>query len=242
MGFEVREDYSPNEAERASFEVYMAYSDSTLKCWSYEVVGRTWSLQWQGDYLTACLTDVFSPFTTTNEQWLATAATDGHLALWSSKHTVPKAADELRYTHRHKIHQNAILSVATISLPHDFTLVITGGDDNAIGITRLTTAGHMHTLLIPRAHAAAVTGLAVLKSSSSDGSFTFASAGIDQRVKLWRVTVDAGFSDVYGIEAECVKSTFTAVADVASVASYKLADGKAGVLVAGVGMDVWEVK
>ncbi|KAK1814180.1 WD repeat-containing protein 6 [Friedmanniomyces endolithicus] len=242
MGFEVTEDHAPHDAERVNFEVCMAYSDSTLKSWRYEVVGRTWSpLSW-GDYLTACLTDVFSPFTTTNEHWLATAATDGHLALWNSKHTGFAAAHELRWTHRHKIHQNAILSVATISLPDDSTLVITGGDDNAIGITRLTTAGYVHTLLIPRAHAAAVTGLAVLEFDPSDRSFTLASAGIDQRVKLWRVTVDAELSGVDGIEMECLESRFTAVADVASVASYRLADGKAGVLVAGVGMDLWEVK
>ena len=242
MGFEVTEDHSPHDAERVNFEVCMAYSDSTLKSWRYEVVGRTWSLLSRGDYLTACLTDVFNPFTTTNEHWLATAATDGHLALWNSKHTGFAAAHELRWTHRHKIHQNAILSVATIPLPDDSTLVITGGDDNAIGITRLTTAGYVHTLLIPRAHAAAVTGLTVLELDPSDRSFTLASAGIDQRAKLWRVTVDAELSGVDGIEMECLESRFTAVADVASVASYRLADGKAGVLVAGVGMDLWEVK
>ncbi|KAK0938347.1 WD repeat-containing protein 6 [Friedmanniomyces endolithicus] len=241
LGFEVKDDHTPDEIGLGSLEVYMAYSDSTLRRWRYEIVDRTWSIHSEGDYLTACLTHVFSPIATTDEPWLATTATDGHLAIWSSKHTDSVAADELRWSHRHKIHQNAILSVATISLPDDSTLVITGGDDNAIGITRIITAGHMDTLLIPRAHAAAVTDLAVLEIDSSDRSFAFASAGADQRVKLWRVTVDTNLAGVDGIEVECVKSTFTAVADVAGVASYRLANGKAGLLVAGVGMDLWEV-
>ncbi|TKA75050.1 hypothetical protein B0A55_05994 [Friedmanniomyces simplex] len=240
MGFEVRERSKKHDQAGGSSEVHMAYSDSTLKRWHYEFPRKKWSLVSQGEYLTACLTHVFAPTTDFIEQWLATAATDGHVALWNGRQADREAGDELQWTHRHKVHQNAILSVATNSLPDATTLVITGGDDNGIGITRLTQSGGMDTLLMPRAHAAAVTGLIILHSSG--GRLTFASAGIDQRLKLWRVTVNIEQSGIDGVEIECVKSDFTAVADVSSLTSYRLADGTKGVLVAGVGMDLWGVQ
>ncbi|KAK3072567.1 WD repeat-containing protein 6, partial [Teratosphaeriaceae sp. CCFEE 6253] len=234
MGFDARRDPHREDGEGVSFVVEMAYSDSTRKRWRYEAVRARWTLLGTGEYLTACLTHISTPSTAPHR--IVTAATDGHLAAWSTSTT----AGKLQWTHRHKVHQNAILSVVRHWLPGSSHLFVTGGDDNAIGLTLQPPPGDkMHTLFIPRAHAAAVTGLAIIYAD--DGGLVFASAGLDQRLKIWRVDVDGASATVEGIEVKCLKSMFTAVADVSSLATCTLGNRGTGVVVAGVGMEMWRV-
>ena len=141
-------------------------------------------------------------------------------------------------------------------------LLITGGDDNGIGITRIRRDGDgrdfhdetessipsCRTLLISRAHAAAVTALCIVKieqtTADAGGNVVrlwLVSASIDQRVKLWRVEVDLKKDGVDGVEIQLVKNVFTAVADVSSMEVMRLGKGEKGVLVCGVGMDVWKI-
>ncbi|KAK5711621.1 WD repeat-containing protein 6 [Elasticomyces elasticus] len=226
MGFESRrERCSPDDT---TFVIHMVYSDSTIKRWQYTSSGNNWSLLAQGGYLTSCLTHVFAI-----HDALMTTATDGHITVWHNE------AGELGWTHRHKLHQSSILSTINHTLSDGSTLVITGGDDNGIGITRLTAAGNMKTLLLPRAHAAAVTGLAI--TSTSKDSLTFASGSLDQRLKLWQADVNVSLSGVHGVDFKRLGSEYTAVADVSSLASYTMDDGAVRVLVGGVGVDFWRL-
>ncbi|KAK5721410.1 WD repeat-containing protein 6 [Elasticomyces elasticus] len=226
MGFESRRERCPSDD--TTFVIHMVYSDSTIKRWQYTRSGNNWSLLAQGDYLTSCLTNVFTVHDT-----LMTTATDGHITAWRNE------ARDIEWTHRHKVHQSSILSTISHSLTDGSTLVITGGDDNGIGITRLTAAGSMKTLLLPRAHAAAVTGLAI--TSTSKDSLTFASGSLDQRLKLWQADVSVSLSGVDGVDFKRLGSDYTAVADVSSLASYTMDDGAVRVLVGGVGVDFWRV-
>ena len=106
-------------------------------------------------------------------------------------------------------------------------------------MTRVTKASEMSTLLLPRAHAAAVTGLAVV---SRDGTgLLLVTTSIDQRVKLWRVNVDVDEPGIDGLDVQCLANVSTAVADVSSVVLYDFEDGAVGVLVCGVGMDIWRL-
>ncbi|KAK3635332.1 WD repeat-containing protein 6 [Elasticomyces elasticus] len=226
MSFESRrERCSPDDT---TFVIHMVYSDSTIKRWQYTSSGNNWSLLAQGGYLTSCLTRVF-----TIHDALMTTATDGHITAWHNE------AEDLGWTHRHKVHQSSILSMISHTLTDGSTLVITGGDDNGIGLTRVTVAGNMKTLLLPRAHAAAVTGLAV--TSTSQDSLTFASGSLDQRLKLWQADVNVSLSGVDGVDFKRLASEYTAVADVSSLASYTMDDGAVRVLVGGVGVDFWRV-
>ncbi|KAK6389959.1 hypothetical protein LTR65_006010 [Meristemomyces frigidus] len=216
MGFDATK---PSVEE--GFQISMAYSDSTLKLWHYK--GMTWTLLADGDYLTACLTRALR-FQGTDGT-LTTTATDGHIMTWAQR----DADRKLEWTIRHRIHQNAILAVVSCELRDGTHLIITGGDDNAIGITRMADKEDMQTLLIPRAHMAAVTGLALV--NRGQGRLLLASASIDQRLKLWHVDVDTDRHGVDGIEIRRTANVFTAVADVSCLELSKLEDGADGVLI-----------
>lgn len=225
MGFDVA-----GTSSHAGFVITMAYSDSTLKLWHYG--DRSWKLFAGADYLTSCLTHAFR--VGAGDDDLFTTATDGHIARWMSD----REQGALRWVDRYKVHQSAIHEVVHINNIGDGTsIVITGGDDNAIGVTRLEKQNCARTLLIPRAHAAAVTGIAVL--SLTEGIYWIASASIDQRVKLWRLEIDVARPGVDGITVRLLHDVFTAVADVSSLELCRLEDGATRLLVCGVGMDLW---
>jgi WD40 repeat protein len=244
MGFDVSERVCYGQPG-VTYEIVMAYSDSTVQRWSYDC--SKWSSRGGGDYLTACLTDVRSlsleyddDSCTTSR--LLTTATDGHIALWESR-----VGDGLNWLLRQKVHQNAILDAASVRLSGGSTLLVTAGDDNGLGFSRVH-AERFHdngepeiaTLLIPRAHAAAVTALAMYKYDKD--SFYVLSASIDQRVKLWDVRVVVTARGVDRVKVSKVQNVSTSVADVSSMALLQLGDGCKGVLVSGVGMDVWRIQ
>ena len=152
-----------------------------------------------------------------------TASTDGHVAFW-------KSSSKLQIDgrpHRHRIHQNSIKAMTVIDLISYDKLIITGGDDNAIGLT-LVHASTKHqprfaTLLIPRAHAAAVTATCVASAHhfASSTQIRFLSTSNDQRVKLWSVSVelDQMFASdaMSAVTVERVKDIGTSVADAAAM-------------------------
>lgn len=226
MGFDVQQADSPQH-----FVIAMAYSDSTLKHWRYRC--REWELISAADYLTSCLTQVFGTKYDDHVQW--SSATDGHIIRWG----VDIGKQSVAWTKRHKVHQNSIHQAICVSLGGAESLVVTGGDDNAIGLTRITDSGKMHTCLIPRAHAAAVTGLAILPLQQ--GGFGLVSAGIDQRIKLWHVELDPTRPDSNGVRVKRLYDVHTAVADVSGVGLCAMRDAGVGVLIYGVGIDVWRL-
>ncbi len=226
-GFDVQ-----NAADGTGFVITMAYSDSTLRTWQYRE--RTWTLIARGDYLTSCLTYV-ATLSSDIDSTMNTAATDGHIAQW----TLDDEKQALKWVRRHRLHQSAIHEMAAIRLQDGASIIVTGGDDNALGLTRVESTGEMETLLIARAHAAAVTGLAILPMGGR--TYCLASAGVDQRVRLWRINVNLDRPGTYGIEVQPLHSTFTAVADVSSLNACTLEDGGTGLLVCGVGMDLWRL-
>jgi WD40 repeat protein len=232
MGFEAR------EREEDGFEVVMAYSDSSVKVWGCDC--GEWVLRREGDYLTACLTDVMFVHGTEgslsgDQHQLLTTAMDGHVAMWQCLED-----KRLAWLQRRQVHQNAILDSTATTLSDDTTLLLTAGDDNALGLSRIDVKNEISTLLIPRAHAAAVTALAVFKYG--DDSFYVLSASIDQRVKLWDVRIDVTVPGVEDMQVRKVQNVFSSVADVSSMALLRLEDGSTGVLVCGVGMDVWRLE
>lgn len=233
MGFDATTRVT--SAHQDAFDIMMAYSDSSIKRWLYS--DRAWTLQASGDYLTACLSQVL-PLSALNSSSstmnILTTATDGHVASWKLN-----GSKNLSWQQRHKIHQNAILDESVHSLSDGSALLVTAGDDNGLGLSRVYPDGAISALVIPRAHAAAVTALAVHKTD--DDHFWVISASIDQRIKLWEVRVVVAKEGTESIEVRKAQSVFTSVADVSSTALLQLENGSTAVLVCGVGMDVWRL-
>jgi WD40 repeat protein len=274
MHFDVREKVATADQDQGGedsvFDITMAYSDSTLKRWLYSSGNGKWTLQAEGDYLTACLTGVLSLPSHEGIAQLVTTATDGHIALWKEDSSNNgQTASSLSWPHRQRVHQNAILASTTYTLRDGSTLLMTASDDNGIAFSRLSTESNAEKcspLLIPRAHAAAVTALATYRcqknasaatpDSEEEDIFYLLSASIDQRIKLWEVQVDTtaagqgsgGGGGVESVQVRKVQNVYTSVADVSCMSLLRLDEdedgddeGSAGVLVCGVGMDVWRV-
>jgi WD40 repeat protein len=285
MHFDVREEVATagqdqdQEADADSvYNITMAYSDSTLKRWLYNSGNGKWTLQAEGDYLTACLTGVLSLPPHDGTTPLVTTATDGHIAFWketssaANDQTPTSSPSSLSWPQRQKVHQNAILASTTRTLRDGSTLLVTASDDNGIALSRFPvnpnadsdTKDFCSTLLIPRAHAAAVTALATYRcqkttstttpDSEEEDIFYLLSASIDQRIKLWEVQVDtraagqSSGSSAESVQVRKVQNVYTSVADVSCISLLRLDsnedgddEGSVGVLVCGVGMDVWRI-
>lgn len=215
------------------FNITMVYSDSSVRAWRY--VSKTWSFLAVGNYLTSCLTQCLP--VKYGEISLITSSTDGYLTTWRSA----VVQESVEWTARHRVHQSAILSMMSHDLSDGSQLIFTGGDDNAIGITRTGGSGReTRTLFVPRAHAAAVTALAIVSKQSN--RLHIVSASIDQRVRLWQVDMDVTQPGIDGIDIKLLKNCFTPVADVSSIETIALPGGNRGVLVCGVGMDIWKLE
>lgn len=244
MNFDVQQMKGKQKGETTSdFRITMVYSDSTIRTWQYQhrplqSQCDDWLLLTEGNYLTSCLTQCLQ-----TDQALLTAGTDGYLTRWN-----PEDPKTLTWHQRHRIHSSSILSlVRTHALPDGSRFVFTGGDDNAVGITRVSGSADSEvmawSLLIPKAHAAAVTALAVFEEQSKHGTatYTLVSSSIDQRIKVWQINVSLVKHGIEGVDVQLVQNSFTAVADMSSMEKIQCVDESRKVLLCGVGMDVWKI-
>ncbi|KIX00449.1 uncharacterized protein Z518_10588 [Rhinocladiella mackenziei CBS 650.93] len=141
----------------------------------------------------------------------------------------------------HKTHQSSILAMDIVQLNSDSYLIATGGDDNALGLTLLSadtsTNGtrpprhNFRTILIPHAHAAAVSALKFMSPKHTATGFSLAaiSVGNDQRAKVWSVHIDlekaAHPTDDVLLEAIHVQRSWSGWTAVADVSGLEIIDG-----------------
>lgn len=204
-----------------SFTLALAYSNGQTKVLRYipslaRHQGKFEILQ-QIHYGSFCVMQAsfLSPIQTQTQ--ILSAGTNGYLNLGSldetiSYHEGSNISKHVRSSAMevHKVHQSSILSMDILALDSETHLIATGGDDNALGLTVLVSKTdctaqanpdidrqdrlrhHFRTILIPRAHAAAVTGLRIGGTSwnTTGCAVTIVTVGNDQRVKVWKVHVD----------------------------------------------------
>lgn len=242
------------------FLIYAVYSNSMVRVFKYTddpmlMSEDRFRLLGKGFYNTTCLTQICS--LGASFPWFLTASTNGAVTIWpgGDHHAVvQERLSKLAHRAEHHIHQNAILALQATHVGQEHHLLLTGGDDNALGITVLPKddlastlaeqpgncsglpSPRFGTLLIPRAHAAAITALEILDSKESDciATFTVLSSGNDQRLKIWGVTVDLedlikvgrgtrtqdhtdGPALVRSIDVELLGEMWTSVADASSM-------------------------
>ncbi|KAI1812969.1 WD40 repeat-like protein [Poronia punctata] len=226
------------------FYITMALSNSTIQSYVYSA-SKGFIPQSRRMYTGACLTQI--RHLNNDERYVLVAATDGHLAIFDMKKE--EEEDPILVT---KIHQSTIksldISPGEEEEKEGSLVVVTGGDDNAIGITRFrfclclcpSTNTYTYKVLdksiIRSAHAAAVTGLAIIPGNDDDddrGNIVVTTTGNDQRVKTWRI-VDHSSS----LRVQLLDDQYSGVADAGDL---EVIGREKKVLVAGVGMEVWDV-
>ncbi|KAI1800490.1 WD40 repeat-like protein [Daldinia bambusicola] len=258
------------------FIVSMVLSNSTSQTYIYSRISG-FSLLRRTMYTGACLTQVRQ----LDNDYVLTAATDGHLAIYSK--TKPEADGEnpsdadaaLAVT---KLHQNTIKSldvrqVATLQDDgaSDY-LIVTGGDDNALGVTHIRISSPISSSSEPRkdaaavtiksktiirsAHAAAITGV-TFAHSDTDSALVVTGSN-DQRVRIWRLL---GWQQQQQqqqrqrqqIRAQLLDERYSSIADAGDLDVFRSeGEGEDGggtgkrkmkkVIVVGVGLEIWELE
>ncbi|KAK8237965.1 WD40-repeat-containing domain protein [Phyllosticta capitalensis] len=262
MSFEVEQRRSGqvqrqglDEDENGEFIITLVFSDSTLRRYTYTSTSssKSFHLLQVGTYATSCLTQVIH----LSHRQLLTAGTDGHVAFWHTPQP-PSVSDggafaeriEVSFAMRKAIHQSTVKALSYQRVTKDATLLLTGGDDNALAIHLIKTKDNaepelpqvsMGTLLMPDAHAATVTASVLLRYGENANKFLAVTSGNDQRVKVWEITVDLAREGVEGVDVRCVANEPTAVADVSDmdVLGHEEGEGMRTVVLVGVGMDAW---
>ncbi|KAL5606016.1 hypothetical protein BROUX41_006194 [Berkeleyomyces rouxiae] len=255
---------STADADSPEFRIHMAFSNSELKTYAYSPKNG-FKLLVSGQFTGACLLQIRElkgrGEGSNSLPPLLTASTDGHLALWetaSGSDEVSEEPSKYELTLATSAHQNSpkafdVRYFETPDMGHGY-LVVTGGDDNAVGIVRYMSTASGPTsnpsigavrapsyhvtgkFAIRKAHAAAINGLAIgtCGSTAGDDTCVFVTASNDQRAKFWRITgIQSG-----GVGVDLLHDVYSGVADAGSVE--ELDDGR-GFVISGVGMEVWAV-
>ncbi|PNS14247.1 hypothetical protein CAC42_6760 [Sphaceloma murrayae] len=231
------------DVEEMRMRIVAARSDSSVCVYVYEFKeGKAeWSWSFTGTYTSCCLMNVLP--LVDGEEYL-TMGTDGYAALMgrcSDGDTTKGPTGSLEMVERFKVHQSAVHTSSLLPWSEGTYLLFSGGDDNALSISIVQSRGNGDsTLTIPRAHAAALTALAVIDHDLATGKVLIVTAGLDQRIKLWSITVDAQQTGVAGLLVTKVEDKYLPVADVSSVCSWE-DESDTRVMVCGVGWDVWKV-
>ncbi|PHH73175.1 hypothetical protein CDD82_5620 [Ophiocordyceps australis] len=164
-----------NEAGEDGAVITVALSNSTLKTYRYSAAGgfQRWAV---GSYTGACLTQV-RHLRLGQDMWcILSASTDGHLALWRGR-AGSAGMDEYKLVGSIKVHQSSIKSLDMAAQGQGTWGIITGGDDNGLGMTTAGSGdqcrGHdgiefLTTRVVRQAHAAAINGVVVLEGTSND--------------------------------------------------------------------------
>ncbi|KAK0734410.1 hypothetical protein B0T26DRAFT_688364 [Lasiosphaeria miniovina] len=236
--------------------ISLVLSNSTLKSYLYSTE-HGFQLLAQGHYTGACLTQIRHLRTPADGEGAAihilTASTDGHVALWAASGvrttTSNKGEDggpaEFALASVSKLHQSTIksLDMAREDAPdgRGQRLVVTGGDDNALGVLDLAWSPDASEFAVRTrarvrdAHAAAITGLCAV-SRDGAGYVEVATASNDQRVKLWRAE-RTDLAGGCGFAVALLDDQYSSVADPGDFEV--IAPGR--LMVAGVGMEVWDL-
>ena len=268
---EIHTDHDPDDVGyEPDYLLSKVYSDSSVRIFRYHTSAekKSFKLLTLGSYTTYCLTQAVHLHDGEMLNALCTTSTDGHVAFWSlpthllySDHDIPQGNLHLpaqinppmHWTTRSAIHQSSVKALDCVATSESEKLLVTGGDDGAIALTRVVlhqppnTDYDTSTLLIPSAHASAVTGVVLTRENHKHGQnhrskiYGLATVGNDQRLKIWTVSIDMTKAGVAGVDVRSASTTYTSVADASSIATYRDADGQRWLLVAGIGMERWRI-
>ncbi|KAI1195013.1 WD40-repeat-containing domain protein [Nemania serpens] len=268
-------DMAPQKSrEEPRFCISMALSNSVVQSYLYSAQ-HGFQLLGRRMYTGACLTQLrHLNLTDERHPQVLVAATDGRLAVFADLGSPGDESEDLIDVPVTKLHQSTVKSLDVRSVATDdgtSYLVVTGGDDDAIGVLHLhspsptsppieptsreSTAANPGSVpsspsppspvsvparyeirnksIVRSAHAAAVTGLGILRLENGGCDAVVVTASNDQRVRTWRL---AGWRSA-SPQVHLLDDRYSGVADAGDLEV--VVGGR--VLVAGVGIEVWGV-
>ncbi|KAI0857469.1 WD40 repeat-like protein [Xylaria cubensis] len=246
---------SEESRKNPRFCISMTLSNSTVQTYLYSA-RQGFQLLGRRTYTGACLTQLrHLNFTDGYYPQVLTAATDGHLAVFTDIRSPVDEAQDSKDILVTKLHQSTVKSLDMRSIITDTGtsyLIVTGGDDDAIGVVHLHQQASQYEIrnksIVRSAHAAAVTGLGIVRLENGERDAVIVTASNDQRVKTWRL-VDW---QPAALRFHLLDDRYSGVADAGDLevvrgvcidGDQNILDRKGGgkVLVAGVGIEAWDV-
>lgn len=159
---------------------------------------------------------------------------------------------------QHKVHQNSIQCLTAVHMVNGELILATSGDDGSLAFSRLAMSidkllaageqsealnGHhsailFATLVVPKAHACAVTAIQCLEFDASQKHYAhFVTSGKDQRLKTWHVEIEAEIPGAEGLSVRKGDNKTTAVTDLANI---EVIDANQ-IILAGIGMEIGNI-
>lgn len=217
-----------------------------------------------GDYTACCLSQVGHLFLG-GHLLLCTAGSDGYLAFWDmtkplerkgfviTEHKLCQGKQEdnteperVPVTLKKMVHQSYVRCM-TVNTLGETALIATGGDDNAVGFTRVVLDRERDgtlscsTVLVPKAHACSVTAMVALPLNNAmdqTWQLKIATSGNDQRLRLWSITMR---QDDLDMEVQKEVTGHSSVADISSIGLLLDRKMKPKVVIGGVGLELWRI-
>ncbi|KAI0465088.1 hypothetical protein LJB42_000306 [Komagataella kurtzmanii] len=229
------------------FLISTVYSDSTIKVWDFSITKREFRLVIDGKYTTICIWNV-KFLQLGGNLYLLTAGTDGHVCIWDITYSLYDSGYSLlsggqiqghciggsklgELLVKQQIHQSGIKAMDFVQASSTELLIITGGDDNALGLLNLTFTPEKSTLHLSivdfkdSAATSTITGLNVIDSS------TFFTTSVDQVVRIWKIDQDK-------LVLQAQKRTAIADTGCSDVCNIS---GKNHAVIGGAGLSLWGV-
>ncbi|KAI2638603.1 WD40-repeat-containing domain protein [Xylaria nigripes] len=238
------------------FCISMALSNSSMQSYLYSAQ-YGFRLLGRRTYTGACLTQLrHLGFTNQCHPQVLTAATDGQIAIFADMRAPEDGTEKSKGIVSTKLHQSTAKSLDMRSIVTETGtsyLVVTGGDDNAIGVQHISSSSSgistsgtqqaprrryviRNKFIIRKAHAAAITGLGILRFENGGRDAVIVTASNDQRIKTWRLV---GWQSPV-LRMFLLDNQYSGIADAGDLEMVG-EDGGRRVLVAGLGIETWRV-
>lgn len=206
------------------FWIASVYSNSKIKIWFYDTTKKLFLLVAEDTYSTFCILCV--EFLQVGDRVImATATTDGFLTLYdvSSALAVERVSTLDNLVVKQQLHQSGIKSMLFLPSGNQWR-IITGGDDNALVLSTLSSDLVLTVdAFVEKAASATITGI------SKAGGNQVMVTSVDQIVRLWTYTKK---------ELVCKSANYTTVADTGCCDATTISGNNLGV-VGGAGIGIW---
>ncbi|KAJ1953805.1 WD repeat-containing protein 6, partial [Linderina pennispora] len=221
------------------------YSDGAVKVWQLDVAQHKFICVAENaaDTKTHCaLSTGHAKLPNSSQTLLVTGATSGQLTVWDVTEFVTESA-----TDRHNtvvmhplcvcqgVHQSGVNTLdVQVSASSSTLFVATGGDDNAVALTRFGFSSQQTTTPTSSSEAYATAHSSSVQQVQFVGTGRICSVSTDQRLALWKY-------NEHSLEIVMENMAYTQVAD-PSCMSILEHDGGTTMLIAGIGVEVFNLE
>jgi WD40 repeat protein len=207
------------------FLITTVYSNSSIKLWRFNIETKQFALICSEYHATCCILNV--QFLSMNLQtYLMISATDGNIAIWNISECVKHPHTQQKLGNmiiKQQLHQNGVKAILAVKELDNYD-IITGGDDNALILSKLFVQDN-ELALIPQSFVESAASSTITSISKLPGK-AVAVTSVDQILRKW--TYD-------GETLECDSAKYTTIADTGCSDSTVL-NGNSIVLVGGAGL------